>query len=161
MVIVVNMDTEGNRQLWCKDYSIPSKTEAAHAVTDCVLEVLDDYAWGQRDIFAIHLSLEEALINAVRHGNRSNSKQNVSIHLEISPDRFLVSVADEGEGFDPDSLPEPTLDDCLERPCGRGVKLMRSFMTVVSFNESGNRVTLVKERSAPLESDSSSGQEQK
>ncbi|MDO4571349.1 MAG: ATP-binding protein [Planctomycetia bacterium] len=134
---------------WKKDYCIPSKTEAGHAIMDSVLSQLEEFAWTQKDVFAIHLALEEALVNAIRHGNQSNNRLAVTVHLEVSPERFLASIHDEGPGFDPNNLPDPTLEDFLERPCGRGVKLMRSFMTNVSFNEAGNQVTLEKYRSTP------------
>ena len=134
---------------WEKDFCIPSRTEAGHAILDGILLQLQDYEWPQKDIFAIQLAFEEALVNAIRHGNQSENRLGVKVHLEISPQVFLARISDEGTGFDPDNLPDPTLDDFLERPCGRGVKLMRSFMTSVDFNERGNVVTMKKERSAP------------
>ncbi|MDO4575638.1 MAG: ATP-binding protein [Planctomycetia bacterium] len=141
--------TEPERRLWTKDYCIPSKTEAGHALMDGILQQLEEYGWEQKDVFAIHLSIEEAIVNAIRHGNQSNNRLAVQVHVEISPARFLISIADEGEGFNPDAIPDPTLEDFLDRPCGRGVKLMRSFMTTVSFNKRGNQVTLVKTRVLP------------
>lgn len=140
--------------VWTKDYCIPSKTEAGHAVLDGVLQQLEEFSWEQKDVFAIHLALEEAIVNAIRHGNQSNNRLCVKAHFEISPQKFLVTIADEGTGFDPNSIPDPTLEDFLERPCGRGVKLMRSFMTKVSFNATGNEVTLVKEKTVSTPSGS-------
>lgn len=136
--------------IWKKDFCIPSKTEAGHAILDGVVLQLQDFEWSQKDIFAIQLAFEEALVNAIRHGNQSNNRLGVQVHLEISPEHFLAQISDEGAGFDPDDLPDPTLEDFLERPCGRGVKLMRSFMSSVEFNELGNAVTLEKFRSNPL-----------
>ncbi|MDO4585025.1 MAG: ATP-binding protein [Planctomycetia bacterium] len=141
--------TDMESPVWTKDYCIPSKTEAGHAVMDGVLQQLEEFFWDKKDIFAIHLALEEAIVNAIRHGNQSNNRLCVQVHFEISPEKFLVTIRDEGSGFDPNSIPDPTLEDFLERPCGRGVKLMRSFMTTVSFNAAGNEVTLTKERSVP------------
>ncbi len=147
---VVNLMTATGRFFWEKDFCIPSKTEAGHAIMDGILLQLKDYEWEQKDIFAIHLSFEEALVNAIRHGNQSDNRLGVMVHLEISPERFLARIQDEGPGFNPEDIPDPTLDDFLERPCGRGVKLMRSFMTSVSFNPKGNVVTLEKLRSTPV-----------
>ena len=135
---------------WVKDFCIPSRTDAGHAILDGVLLQLQDFEWEQKDVFAIQLSFEEAIVNAIRHGNQSNNRLGVRVHLEISPERFLARVEDEGPGFNPDSLPDPTLEDFLDRPCGRGVKLMRAFMTSVHFNPSGNAVTLEKFRSTPV-----------
>ncbi|MCR5162775.1 MAG: ATP-binding protein [Thermoguttaceae bacterium] len=135
---------------WVKDFCIPSRTDAGHAILDGVLLQLQDFEWEQKDIFAIQLSFEEAIVNAIRHGNQSNNRLGVRVHLEITPERFLATVEDEGPGFNPDSLPDPTLEDFLDRPCGRGVKLMRAFMTSVHFNPAGNSVTLEKFRSTPV-----------
>lgn len=135
---------------WVKDFCIPSRTDAGHAILDGVLLQLQDFEWEQKDIFAIQLSFEEAIVNAIRHGNQSNNRLGVRVHLEITPERFLARVEDEGPGFNPDSLPDPTLEDFLDRPCGRGVKLMRAFMTSVHFNPAGNSVTLEKIRSTPV-----------
>jgi len=135
---------------WVKDFCIPSRTDAGHAILDGVLLQLQDFEWEQKDVFAIQLSFEEALVNAIRHGNQSNNRLGVCVHLEITPERFLAKIEDEGPGFNPNDLPDPTLDDFLERPCGRGVKLMRSFMTSVHFNSAGNAVTLEKFRSTPV-----------
>ncbi len=146
--MVDRMTIAGNC-FWEKDFCIPSRTEAGHAILDGILLQLQDYEWPQKDIFAIQLAFEEALVNAIRHGNQSENRLGVKVHLEISSQVFLARISDEGPGFDPDHLPDPTLDDFLERPCGRGVKLMRSFMTSVDFNERGNVVTMKKERSCP------------
>ncbi|MBQ6108677.1 MAG: ATP-binding protein [Thermoguttaceae bacterium] len=135
---------------WVKDFCIPSRTDAGHAILDGVLLQLQDFEWEQKDVFAIQLSFEEAIVNAIRHGNQSNNRLGVRVHLEITPERFLARVEDEGPGFNPDSLPDPTLEDFLDRPCGRGVKLMRAFMTSVHFNPTGNAVTLEKYRSTPV-----------
>ncbi|MDO4627922.1 MAG: ATP-binding protein [Planctomycetia bacterium] len=133
--------------IWTKDFCIPSRTEAGHAILDGVLLQLQDFEWTQKDVFAIQLSFEEALVNAIRHGNQSDNRLGVKVHLEITPERFLARIQDEGPGFDPDALPDPTLEDFLEMPCGRGVKLMRAYMSSVYFNSLGNTVTLEKVRS--------------
>lgn len=148
--MVEGMSTAEGTYFWEKDFCIPSKTEAGHAILDGVLLQLQDFEWGQKDSFAIQLAFEEALVNAIRHGNQSNNRLGVKVHLEITPGRFLARISDEGPGFDPDNLPDPTLEDFLERPCGRGVKLMRSFMTSVEFNPLGNAVTLEKVRTEPV-----------
>ncbi len=57
-----------------------------------------------------------------------------------------IEIEDEGEGFDVADIPDPTADENLERPCGRGLMLMRAFMTSITYNERGNRVVLVKDK---------------
>ena len=96
------------------------------------------------EIFAIHLALEEAILNALKHGNKFDPKKTVDIDYQITDEKCDIAVADEGEGFSPDSLPDPRAEENLYKPCGRGVLLMRSYMDVVEFNEPGNRVHMIK-----------------
>jgi serine/threonine-protein kinase RsbW len=71
-----------------------------------------------------------------------NKKVHVAYH--VRPDRFDIKITDEGAGFDPDDVPDPTAVENLERPCGRGLMLMRHYMTQVTFNERGNTVQMSK-----------------
>ena len=96
------------------------------------------------EIFAIHLALEEAILNALKHGNKFDPKKTVDIDYQITDDKCDIAVADEGDGFSPDSLPDPRAEENIYKPCGRGVLLMRSYMDVVEFNEPGNRVHMIK-----------------
>jgi len=96
------------------------------------------------EIFAIHLALEEAILNALKHGNKFDPKKTVDIDYQITDEKCDIAVADEGEGFSPDSLPDPRAEENIYKPCGRGVLLMRSYMDVVEFNEPGNRVHMIK-----------------
>ncbi|MFW6033153.1 MAG: ATP-binding protein, partial [Phycisphaeraceae bacterium] len=70
----------------------------------------------------------------------------VTIDSEVSGETIRIAICDEGCGFQPDDLPDPTAPENLTRPHGRGVMLMRAYMTDVSFNEAGNCVTMVRTR---------------
>ncbi len=96
------------------------------------------------EIFSIKLALEEALINAIKHGNQMDRAKKVRVQYRVSPDFFEVRVIDEGGGFDPSDVPDPTAVENLERPCGRGLMLMRHYMTNVVYNHSGNCVAMSK-----------------
>ena len=72
--------------------------------------------------------------------------KNVRIECSISSERVTIEIEDQGEGFIPSEVPDPTDLENLEKPCGRGLMLMRSFMNRIDFNSSGNRVTLEKIR---------------
>ena len=102
--------------------------------------------WSDADAFAIRLSLEEAIVNAIKHGHQHDAGKQVRIRSRLQDDSFLAEVEDEGPGFDPHDLPDPTEPENLCRPSGRGVFLMRHYMTWVRFNEQGNCVTLCKYR---------------
>ena len=96
------------------------------------------------EVFSIKLALEEALINAIKHGNQMDRAKKVRVLYRVSPYRFDVEVRDEGPGFDPSDVPDPTAAENLERPCGRGLMLMRHYMTEVNYNDRGNSVFMVK-----------------
>ena len=96
------------------------------------------------EVFSIKLALEEALINAIKHGNQMDQSKKVHVHYRVSPDRFEVRVSDEGPGFDPSDVPDPTAVENLERPCGRGLMLMRHYMNDVAYTGRGNCVTMSK-----------------
>jgi serine/threonine-protein kinase RsbW len=101
----------------------------------------------KKDIFAVRLALNEAAINAFRHGNRGDPGKSIHVRLLITVAEILLQVEDQGPGFDPDQVPDPLSEPYLDRPCGRGLFLMRTYMTWVSFNREGNRVTLCRQRS--------------
>jgi len=103
--------------------------------------------YARRDIFAVRLALYEAASNAFVHGNRRDRSKTIHIRYLLSAADVLLEVQDEGPGFDPDQVPDPITEPYLDRPCGRGLFLMRNYMTWVSFNLQGNRVTLCRQRS--------------
>jgi serine/threonine-protein kinase RsbW len=129
---------------WRTEQVIPSENGAGKKVLDEILGQLAVHDWGQRDIFSVHLALEEALVNAIKHGNNCDVSKSVHVVCELSKDRLFVQIEDEGPGFDPDNVPDCTGADRLEMPCGRGVLLMRSFMSSVEFRDKGNCVVMTK-----------------
>ena len=98
----------------------------------------------ERDLFCIKLALEEALVNAIKHGNQMDRSKKVHISYRLLADRFEIHIADEGPGFDPSDVPDPTALENLERPCGRGLMLMRHYMSEVAFHGRGNCVCMTK-----------------
>lgn len=96
--------------------------------------------------FAVRLALEEAVFNAFHHGHRNLPREKVRLAWKVAPDQIVVTVEDRGPGFDPAALPDPTAADRLELPHGRGVMLMRAYMSEVRFNPKGNRVTMIYRR---------------
>lgn len=98
----------------------------------------------------MRLSLEEAITNAIRHGNRQDPDKQVHVICRVDTSRIEVIVTDQGDGFDPDAVPDPTLEEFLERPSGRGVMLMRSYLSVCQYSDGGRRITMVRERNSPL-----------
>jgi serine/threonine-protein kinase RsbW len=135
-----------DRWVWLYDRVIASDTKAARQILDEMLAQLEAEHWQQRDIFAIHLATEEALVNAIYHGNASDTEKRVHVVCRLSGERIRIEISDEGGGFNPSALPDPTASEQLQVPCGRGVMLMRAFMSRVEFNEQGNAVVMEKDR---------------
>ena len=108
-----------------------------------------------KDVFGVRLALEEALVNAIKHGNRMDAAKSVRIACQVSNEKVRIEIEDEGAGFDWNHLPDPTDLENLEKPCGRGVMLMRAFLNVVEYNERGNKVILEKLKGVDVETDDS------
>lgn len=100
--------------------------------------------FSEKDIFGMRLAFEEALVNSVKHGHRYDPTKKVEIRYRVCHEHALVQVEDQGPGFDPAGIPDPTASENWERPCGRGLLLMRFYMTWIRYNERGNCVTLCK-----------------
>jgi serine/threonine-protein kinase RsbW len=102
----------------------------------------------RKDIFAVRLAAEEATVNAFRHGNRGDPGKAVRVSYLVTLAEVFVEVEDEGPGFDPRRVPDPLAAENAQRITGRGLFLMRVYMSGVSYNPQGNRVTLWRRRSA-------------
>jgi len=125
------------------DVTIPSDTAEARHVQEEIEKQLAAQATDQ-ELFAVRLALEEALVNAIKHGNQLDRSKKVAISYRFLPGRFEIRISDEGPGFDPADVPDPTAVENLERPCGRGLMLMRHYMTEVAYNDRGNSVVMAK-----------------
>jgi serine/threonine-protein kinase RsbW len=133
-------------QSQAKTWTIPSIDTAAGQVLQEIVEVIEQHDFQRETVFALRLALDEALVNAVKHGNDNDPEKKVLIELSVDPDAVVIQIEDEGSGFKPDALPDPTAEENLILPHGRGVMLMRAYMTEVDFSERGNRVILTKRR---------------
>jgi CheY-like chemotaxis protein len=125
----------------------------------------------QNGVIRVGVALEEAILNAMYHGNLEVDSQlrqedetrfhrlieerrqtphfaerKLTVRAQLTPERATFVVADDGNGFDPNTLPDPTDPVNLERVGGRGLLLIRTFMNEVSFNKAGNEITLIKYR---------------
>ena len=111
--------------------------------------ILDEAARGghcENSAFAVKLAYEEAMTNAYRHGNKCNPSKRIFIRYRVTQDKIEIEVRDEGEGFEPHRVPDPTQPEFIDRPHGRGIMLMRAYLDEVEFSRIGNVVRLVKLR---------------
>jgi serine/threonine-protein kinase RsbW len=132
---------------WRRSIELPSERGASRMIMDELLEQLGVHGWAPSDIFAIHLAAEEAIVNAIVHGNKLDPTKVVQVSCVVSPILARIEVTDEGSGFDPSSVPDCRLEDRLDAPSGRGVMLMRTFMTRIEYSGRGNCVLMEKQRS--------------
>jgi serine/threonine-protein kinase RsbW len=99
------------------------------------------------DLMKIGMAVRESMVNAVVHGNRYNANKKVRLSVSRNSGRFTVRIADEGQGFEFDHLPDPLAPENLMRTSGRGIFLIRSFMDefqIRRLDPGGTEVTLVK-----------------
>jgi len=131
---------------YSRDVVIPSDPAEARRIQEEIERQLKAFHYSEREIFSVKLALEEALVNAIKHGNQFDHTKKVHIAYNVKPERFDILIRDEGSGFDPTEVPDPTAVENLERPCGRGLMLMRYYMNEVSFSPGGNSVFMTKLR---------------
>jgi serine/threonine-protein kinase RsbW len=115
-------------------------------LVDRVAVAMAAHDYPQRTCWEMRLVLEEALANALRHGNGGDPAKRVRVCYRVGAADVLVGVADEGPGFDPAAVPDPTASENLEKPSGRGLLLMRHYSTWLRYHGRGNRLTLCKRR---------------
>jgi serine/threonine-protein kinase RsbW len=113
-------------------------------LVETVTTAMAGAGYRERDIFDLRLALEEAIINGVKHGNRYDPGKRVVVRYSVTPERVVAEVEDQGMGFDPADVPDPTAEENLERSCGRGLLLIRSYVSWLRFNERGNCITICK-----------------
>jgi len=131
------------------EFVIPSDLGQAHCVQDAIEIQLKECHFDDKEIFGIRLALEEAIVNAMKHGNQMDPAKKVHVRFRVLPERIDVGVTDEGPGYDPGDVPDPLADENLERPCGRGLFLIQHYMTEVMVHPPGNRLTMSKVRVKP------------
>ena len=118
--------------------------EQGYQVADALLEELQAKGYSQVAVFAVRLAVEEALNNAIRHGNAMDPCKTAELIYEVTEECVDIRVSDEGPGFDCRDIPDPTLDENLDKPTGRGLMLMRAYMDKVEYNDKGNELHMVK-----------------
>ena len=141
------MNLEAQSWTWTKEYTFPSDMGTAHNLIEEVMGVVRAGQWNDKDIFAIELILEEALTNAVKHGNHSDPSKNVRFDCKLSRGKFYARVEDEGEGFNPDGIADPRDPANQMAASGRGVLLVKHFSTSVKWSGRGNVIEFEKDRS--------------
>jgi serine/threonine-protein kinase RsbW len=126
---------------------IPSDVAAIEAAVELIVRhCLSGTLTPQRTRFNLSVALSESLANAIICGNQEDPSKWVEVQVELRPDIIEVRVTDEGDGFDPATIPDPTRPEDLEEPCGRGLFHIRRLVDDVRFNAKGNSICLTLRR---------------
>jgi serine/threonine-protein kinase RsbW len=123
---------------------IVSRIENVAPLLKEALVVLEGLPFPPEEIFSIKLSLEEALTNAMRHGNKLDPALSVDVALTADDEKIVIKVKDEGAGFDARHLHDPTSGENTQKPGGRGVFLMKRLMDRVEYFDGGRGIEMVK-----------------
>jgi serine/threonine-protein kinase RsbW len=133
---------------------LPSDLRMIEAAVTYLVSRCRSFAFGgSRLSLNFRVGITEALANAVLYGNAGDPRKRVRVEVSIDRSRVALRVEDEGNGFDPDAVPDPTLPENLDRSGGRGLFLIRELMDEVEFSDRGNAVRLVLHREPGARSD--------
>lgn len=112
-----------------------------------IVDWLKERHYSSHDLFSVRLALEEGLMNAIKHGNQRDPTKSVRVFCEVNDLRVYIEIEDEGAGFVPEEVPNPLAHENLDKASGRGLLLMRQYMTRVEYRGSGRLLVLEKQRS--------------
>ena len=131
------------------ELSLPSRIDTVATAASAVAEFLSRSGITEDAAFGIDMAVREAVTNAVLHGNRQDENKTVEVTLKSSPDAVEISVHDQGPGFNPEQVPDPTAAENILKASGRGIFFMRSFMDEVNWlirPGGGTTVRMLKRR---------------
>jgi serine/threonine-protein kinase RsbW len=127
------------------DELVPSNADAISPVVDKLMNVINESDCAPKESFDVETALREALANAVIHGNRQNPNKKVRICCACQPGRgLLIIVKDEGEGFDPATIPSPLVGEKINADHGRGIFLINQMMDAVEFRRGSTEIHMRK-----------------
>jgi serine/threonine-protein kinase RsbW len=132
---------------WSFDKFLPSDLDVGHAAIEELMTALGAASWEGMDLFRIQMAIEEAVVNAIEHGNKKALDKKIRLVFDVTPEKAVMTISDEGAGFDHRNVADPTTEELIDKPRGRGVMLMRELMNEVHFNEVGNQEVMIKLRS--------------
>ncbi len=121
---------------------LESTIDSLKEVEKLVDQVCTDYKVNEDFYGNILIAVTEAVNNAIIHGNKQSPNKTFSVVFNPKEDQIIFSVSDQGEGFDFNSLPDPTDPENLEKPNGRGVFLMKNLADKIEFEDSGRKVNI-------------------
>lgn len=138
-------ETNAVRQIREKiEFVFPSTISLMHSILDYLMKRVEKVGVINPENSNLFIALDEAFVNAVKHGNKYDASKIVKVSAEVSVKEARFTVEDEGEGFDVSSIPNPLDPENLFKSSGRGVLIIHNVMDEVKYNERGNRVEMIK-----------------
>jgi serine/threonine-protein kinase RsbW len=127
-------------------YTLESSLESVNKAEQAARDLAAKTGFDEEEVDRIAMSVREATVNAVLHGNQYDPKKRVTVAFEVTPESLSVAVRDEGKGLDPGGIPDPLAPENLLKQSGRGIFLIRAFMDEVRFRsmDPGTEITLIK-----------------
>jgi serine/threonine-protein kinase RsbW len=126
------------------EFELPTTISLMHSVLDYLMKRVEKVGVVHSENSNLFIALDEAFVNAVKHGNKFDARKNVKITAEVSTKEARFTIEDEGEGFDVSAIPDPCDPENLFKTSGRGVLFIYNIMDEVKYNERGNRLTMIK-----------------
>jgi serine/threonine-protein kinase RsbW len=134
------------------EFELPSGIALMHIVLEYLMKRVEKLGVIKPEQSNLFVALDEAFVNAVKHGNKFDVSKLVRVTAEVSSKEARFTIEDEGEGFDVTSIPDPLDPENLFKTSGRGVLFIYNIMDEVKYNERGNRLTMVKKAVEPSDS---------
>lgn len=141
-------EVDPNNEATYHECVIPSDSQEIYVPKQEILDELKRCGYCDDAIFAVKLALEEALCNAVKHGNKSDPTKKVTVRYAVTQEKAVVVIRDEGAGFALEEVPDPTTPERLPIPSGRGIMLIRAYMDEVAYRDEGRELYFVKHRAS-------------
>jgi serine/threonine-protein kinase RsbW len=131
------------------EFEVPSVISLMHNILDYLMKRVEKVGVINPETSNLFVALDEAFVNAVKHGNKFDANKLVRIIADVSPEEARFTIEDEGDGFNVAEIPDPLDPQNLFKTSGRGVLFIYNIMDEVKYNERGNRLTMVKRKKQP------------
>lgn len=129
------------------EFEVPSVISLMHSILEYLMKRVEKVGVVNPETSNLFVALDEAFVNAVKHGNKFDAQKYVRIIADVSPEEARFTIEDEGDGFNVAEIPDPLDPQNLFKTSGRGVLFIYNIMDEVKYNERGNRLTMVKRKS--------------
>lgn len=133
-------------------YTLDSTLDSVNKVEETAEQLAQKIGFGEDDLHKITMSVREAAVNAVLHGNAYDPTKKIMVAYETGPDKLAITITDQGKGLNESELPNPLDEENIMKTSGRGIFLIRAFMDEVRIRDlhPGTEITLVKHKGVPV-----------